>query len=213
LDIKGVQVNQRIEIDVSLPGFAGTYSSRIEEVTDTALIATLPSQGKAFLPLLAGDQILINYWGEDSLYFFETRVLERRLQPLPVLILEKPQKINRSQRREFVRFGARLPFRYSLFDGLETLDANTADISGGGISFTTPVPPREGSQMRLELELPGEKPVKAVGSVVRVADRSGPIKKRYKVGVTFLVIEEKDRDRIIKYIFARQRELRRKGLL
>lgn len=220
MDQETLRIGQRVEIDVDLPGFTGTYSSRVEDMTDTSLTLALPSRARLFVPLTKGQTIIVSFWGDSVHYSSETRVLERRTKPLPVVIVERPTNFKRHQRRNFVRFDARLPLQFYRIqdreppeESPEVFTVETTDISGGGVSFLTSMRLEMKCRLQLELALPGDKPVKAIGSVVRVVNNPRSVRKRYRVGVSFLVIEERDRDRIIKFIFARQRELRRKGLL
>jgi hypothetical protein len=103
------------------------------------------------------------------------------------------------QRREFVRVIA--PQRVTLQDvaGL-VVDTHSVNISGGGmlISPPAPAPPIE-TVLQFSLDLgPRQTPVVGVGKVVRSAQDS-------QLGIMFTEISDLDRDRLIRFIFDRQR--------
>ena len=97
---------------------------------------------------------------------------------------------------------------------VESLDM-PATISGSGIRFLLPEPPRIDEKIYLELYLPlmPARVVHLVAEVIHVMEpvraSSGP-KRFYPTGMRFVYLEERDRDLIIKYISAEQMEQLRK---
>ncbi len=103
------------------------------------------------------------------------------------------------QRREFVRVKA--PQRVTIDDlaGL-VFDTHSINLSGGGMLFTGKEPPFPLDtvfQFRLDLGS-GEMPVDGAAKVVRTAEDD-------RIGVVFTDISDIDRDRLIRFIFDRQR--------
>jgi len=219
LEKQKIQVNQLMHVRVDLPGYSGSYKTRLEEIDSTSLFLAFPVKMGQLVPLTKGHTVSVSFSSGGARYSFSADVLETTTSPIPMVVVSKPTQLNRVQRRNFVRFDTILPLKFSLIDGEgsaekpEVFQAGTLDISGGGVGFNTALPLQMGIRLQLELGLPGQEPIEAIGTVVRVVDESGPVKKRYQIGVNFLVIEEKDRDRIIRHIFTKQRELRNKGLL
>lgn len=88
-----------------------------------------------------------------------------------------------------------------------------ANISGGGIKINIPDPLPQGALLFVELFLPAAVPhvVETVGKVIQserllTPDDSSPV---YQTAITFLQIDERDRDAIINYItFEQIRRLR-----
>lgn len=65
----------------------------------------------------------------------------------------------------------------------------------------------------LEVKIPdilGEKAIKA--SVIRTEKENIREINKYDIAIEFLDIDEQERDKIVKFILAKQRELRQKGL-
>jgi c-di-GMP-binding flagellar brake protein YcgR len=113
-----------------------------------------------------------------------------------VLIAGEAERI---QRREWARIEAVVPVKVlpiSEPGGGETL---TSNVSGGGILIRDKWNLPMGTDVRVELEVvPGEKPVHALGRVVRVADTDHK-------GIRFDDLSREDEDRLIRFIRDRER--------
>lgn len=103
------------------------------------------------------------------------------------------------QRREFVRVIA--PQRVTL-DDLAGLVVNThsVNISGGGMLVSPSQPaPAIKTSLQFSLDLgPRQAPVTGIGTVVRAEEDD-------QLGIVFTEISDLDRDRLIRFIFDRQR--------
>ena len=91
VDNKGLRVNLLVEIELDSYLYKGVFPSRIEEMTSEVIHLGIPIRFGALVPVQVGDNITVNYIHEQEAYCFKTRVLERRREPLPVLVavLEK----------------------------------------------------------------------------------------------------------------------------
>jgi hypothetical protein len=104
------------------------------------------------------------------------------------------------QRRDYVRVEAFVPVTYQPAgpDGW-TVTANTLDVSGGGFRVAAAEALRLGDMMRFTLELgEGEDSVQAVAQAVREAGED-------EFGMRFVEILERDRQRLVRWVFARER--------
>jgi hypothetical protein len=104
------------------------------------------------------------------------------------------------QRRDYVRVEAFVPVTYQP-DGPDgwTATANTLDVSGGGFQIAGTEGLRLGDMLRFRLELgEGEKPVQAVAQAVREGGDDA-------FGMRFVEILERDRQRLVRWVFARER--------
>jgi hypothetical protein len=104
------------------------------------------------------------------------------------------------QRRDYVRVEAFVPVTYQPAgpDGW-TATANTLDVSGGGFRIADAEGLRLGDMLRFRLELgEGEQPVQAVAQAVREAGDDA-------FGMRFVEILERDRQRLVRWVFARER--------
>lgn len=89
------------------------------------------------------------------------------------------------------------------------------DLSGGGLMLLSmkPIPVKKGSKVDVTFQLESEN-IQGSCEIMRVyteLDTSGI--ERYILGVKFLNLSEKNRQFIIKFVYQRQIDLRRRGLL
>ncbi|MDF2873745.1 MAG: ycgR [Sporomusa sp.] len=147
---------------------------------------------------------------------FTSSLIAKQMQPLPVWIIAAPYNIKKIQQRAFVRVDAALPVQITeLIDGKEIEDtritAVTKDISGGGLQIaTTHLWPLD-TELMVNVDYPGVGPISLRSKVMRI-QQPQPDRALFWIGIKFLEINERDRGNIIKFIFKKQLEQRRKGL-
>ncbi|MBI5419472.1 MAG: PilZ domain-containing protein [Deltaproteobacteria bacterium] len=88
------------------------------------------------------------------------------------------------------------------------------NLSGSGIRFTMNDPVQAGDFLEIRLFLPdaGGVPVNILGVVIRAERSARGSEQGIEVAANYHYIEEEDRDRLIRYIFSRQRESIRSGM-
>jgi c-di-GMP-binding flagellar brake protein YcgR len=212
-----LRINQPIEIEIREPGYEGVYRSRVEGISGESLTLAAPYRNSEVIHLPRGTEVTVSYFDQVAVYFVECLVLSYNLGHVPTVVLGSPINTKRVQRRNFVRLDTRIPMRYMVLDDnmqplSEEFTATTVDISGGGLMFTTGSPIEQGNTLEIRVCFDDGTTLTAIGKAVRVIDNvSGQDKK--SVGVEFSLIEERERDKIIRFIFNQQRELRQRGLL
>lgn len=91
--------------------------------------------------------------------------------------------------------------------GFNIPEAREVNISGGGVRFLCNDPFKEGDRLVLKTFLPTHAhSIRIKCEVVRSAERP---EGGYEIAVEYLDLDEATRDKIIKYIFSRQREMLR----
>lgn len=219
--LNNLTVNKLIEIQPPSASPDKTYKSRVEEINDKGIWVANPTKQGALVTLPLGTEIKVTYGDELCIYSFKTIIKSKVNSPLPMLLLEKPdpKSIERIQRREFVRVPANTPFEYGIIttgmeqEGVDLHKTNTLDISGGGLRFLTNMSLQEKDLLQINLTLENELMI-LIGQIMRISDYSKNNNPGLKaVGVKFVNIHEADRDKIIKFVFDWQRQMRRKGLL
>ena len=191
----------------------GNYLTRIEEVGERILtVGALFNHGE-MVGLREGTKVKLKFWDEAAVYSFEGKIMQKIAVPIPMLVLELPDSVDKVQRRNFVRVPASYPvsFRSVTKEGLSDFHKGTMlDLSGGGLRFLTKEPVENKSLLYVFLTLPkGD-----LQTPVRVC-RSEKIEdsKHYRVSVEFHDISERERDQIIHCVFDIQRSMRKKGLV
>lgn len=190
--------------------------SRIAEVDEQFLSIEVPmneNTGK-LKRLFAGDELSVFFLTEGGVKnYFSSHVLGFKEDVLRLVIIRKPdpEAITKIQRRNFLRVPAELELAVKLTDQIQ-LVAVTDDVSGGGISFLCDknVPVHTGDEISFWLLVPFKSgkndhiPFK--GECVRVKLlESG----KQQIMVRFTEIRDKERQKIIRYCFERQLELRK----
>ena len=211
--------NTLVEIEVEKGEYKGVYHSRVEEVREDTLLLAMPIKRRRVVVLPEGLKVQVGIVRSGISYFFEATILRRLRSPLPLLVVNKPAEARKRQRRAWVRVPAVLNFLYAAVDAanpdqeLEFQRAQTLDISGGGLLFATDRSFLPDDRLKIILELPPDQKIELVGRVARIVNNPSGAWRRFSVGVEFIQIGERDRDRIIRWVFERQRELIKRGLL
>jgi len=211
-----LRVNQLIEVEMIYDGEKVVLSSRIEDIRDDYLLIAAPIRHGIPLIMPSGSEVMVQFWVRDTLWGFNSVVSGRRLRPVPMWIIKKPVEIVRiPQKRQSVRLSVSLPIQFQYLDRNDdsVYKGLTVDISAGGVLFSSSQPCTPGESIKVELELTEKDKISSVARVVRCSDKSEDALRRYRVAIQFEDITENQRDRIFKFIFDKQREWIRKGLL
>ncbi len=209
--------NQHIQLRVMSGQRKGTYDSRVEAINDSHIIVGMPIQKHSLIFLREGTKVEVDYTYLKIPYGFTTEVERALTEPLPLLILKQPKQFFKIQRRDYVRIETMLSVDYSIENDEESKDlcvlhVSSRDISGGGIAIIERKVLPVDTIVNLNIHLPEEN-LEIKGKVVRWGEVDTSPTKKYWMGVQFINISERERQKIIHYIFKRQRELRSKGLL
>jgi len=202
-----------VEIVVPHGEYKGRYRTRIEEVGTRILSIGVPVSDGQFIPLREGTQLDLIFADEISAYSFTTSIIKRIALPVPTFIVEFPSKINKIQRRKFVRVPLIRSFKYRILEktGIsEEKNAFMFDLSGGGILFNSQEQLQPQTIILIQTMI-GTENIEIPAIVTRTSrdDEKG----LYTASVKFHEISEKIRDKIIGYVFELQREMRKKGLV
>ncbi len=167
----------------------------------------------------------------SGIYTFDGRIIQRlKEKQILILVVKFEGNVEKSQRRAFFRMDLIKRVKINLpmderVDSAEKLEkvkrqiefypkeVLLKDISGGGFGFLTDDVFSIGDVFLAEIDLDGTI-IEVIGKIVRkntVANNQNNYK--YALGVEFKCLDTKTRREIINYIFNKQRELRKKGLI
>lgn len=206
----GLQIGQRIQLK-SATSEDEWYPSRVEDLTEATVVVGAPLKGGAVVLFPVGGALDCQYAKDDAFYSFHTTVLERRRHPLPVLVLRRPDAVRRLQRRQMYRLPVVLPVVYKPVGSEEAHKGNTVDLSGGGLCLASDQRLERGTELELSFSMPDGCEITGRGRVVLVNEgRDGQGPPRYLHGVAFQELPEAVQERIVSFIFAEQRERRRR---
>lgn len=151
----------------------------------------------------------------DGLYGVQTDVA--RAEQAGTVDLYHTIDMRRNQLRQFVRIETGLALKFRLVKTLDPLKsevkpgeliaARLADISGGGLSFLYEKPLRLGDVVSLNFDLPGASCAGMTGKIVHLSLREAKGGTLFKNHVQFVDIEPRKREKIINYIFEKERQI------
>jgi len=205
-----VQEGQRAILQVGSSG--RLYVVRVEEIREDAVVVGAPIRLGQVILIKPGTRVDLLFQKAGSMYGFTSTVKRFRGGAIPFVDLEPGGEIHKVQRRDHVRWPVSVPVCVVDPDSRMRVSGYTQDLSGGGLAMVLPVAWEEGKELSLELELP-KGLVTARVKVVRSCRKEGAVGDRHVVAVTFADIQPAHREQIIKYVFARQREFLRLGLV
>lgn len=208
-----LKVNQRLDVIINTGRSTERHSSRVEEIGKDYCVIAMPMAKSVPIILLQGSQFNGRVVVDGMVWQFTSEFLDKRIHPIPVWVISKPYDIKKIQLRAFVRIDTVLPVELQVItdeNSQPLLAASTSDISGGGLRAVSKHQLHVGTNLKFSLDLPGMGNVQGSGVLVREEPLQDKV--LFASGIKFTEIAEKDRDKIIKYIFKKQLERRQKGV-
>ncbi|AEM78796.1 flagellar brake protein [Thermoanaerobacter wiegelii] len=186
------------------------YSSQVQDISKngTILIDT-PVYSGHLVPVRIGSIVQIIYFTKQGLFTFYAKVLNRFSGKLALLEIMPISSVERLQRRQYFRLEKVIPFTYTISGGEEdkVYKGLIQDISGGGLRCKVDKKVEVGTIINCVFTLDQE--ITVSGKVVRYEEL---LEKGYEIGLCYVDIDEKVREKIISYIFEEQRKSRQKGI-
>jgi hypothetical protein len=193
--MKTIQVGQ--EVFLMTPGGA-PIDARVHEVADGTLTLALLSETREPVAGLAGADVALQFANRRGICRV-TGTAEPSSLGEKAIEFVAAGSVEVVQRREYVRVDAVVPASYKPYGASgRTVRAKTVNVSGGGFLLAQSEGLQPGSKSAFTLEL-GDRAgrVSVVGKAVRT-DRGG-------LGIQIVGIDRDDRDRLVRWIFARER--------
>ena len=106
------KINNRMEIEWD----DGYYKSIIQDINEDTIYINLPVNEGKYLPLNYNDKVTVFYFDGEKIFKFRTIVTGRKVDKILLIALKKPEKVNRIQRRNFVRISLILKTYAALID-------------------------------------------------------------------------------------------------
>jgi hypothetical protein len=195
--MKGLPVTGQ-EVWVIAPNGA-SINGRVHDVDAQATVIEFLHGQKDPAAELANGSVAVQYTNRRGVCRIDG--IAHRTKYAGAIRVDHTGKVELIQRREFVRIDAMVPVTYlPLGVGGWTAETTTINVSGGGFMISG----REGLRMdefcTFTLQLDGEReagPLECDGQVVR--ETAGGL------GISITLIDEEERERLIRWVFARER--------
>jgi|GEM_PF-574330 len=225
------KVNQHLKVVIQHGLYMGQYNSRVEDVTEETIEIAIPSKQGNLLPLSEQTWFIGKVVDSTCLYTFKAKILMIMIKKnVPTWIIEMPKEVDKTQRRCYIRMESSLPVFLKIISNgdpkitvggmrytpeeLETKswEMTTKDISGNGAKLISKWSIMEGTDVAVSIPLPEIGNFDSMGKIVR-SELISPEIGLYWLGVHFTGLLERERDKIIRYVFKKQIELRKRNLL
>lgn len=205
------------QTSMKIKDYTRVYKVRVEDISDDTITISAPISNGTIVPMRRGMRLILGISKEDALYGFYTEIVDRRGGQVPVLIVKRSPTSRRIQRRRYVRINGEIPIEIKVVKWPDPAKPvpkvgpnaiQEKNISGGGMLIVTQLSFLRGTVFQIIMELPTGR-VKVMGEVRRVQKNDET--EEYETGIAFLDLNEKDRDKVVKYVYNRQIDLKRKG--
>mgnify|MGYP000138246571 CR=1 FL=1 len=191
-------------------------SQLLDIIDDDILVISGPIHKSNLIILHKNDKVRIVCTVKNKgKYVFDAEVLSVEYERVYKLKVKRVSDITRYQQRQFYRLNVSIPVDkyFTIIDenGQKTLKEHcrTKDISGGGMKLFSNYKHNVGDIINCKFEIDGN--FFEIKAEVVLVVKVDTFEYDFAIGVKFLDIEEKERDKIIQYIFTTQRKLREKG--
>jgi len=222
-------IKQEVSLRWTLGETASTARARVANILAHEVWLDLMSADSGCLELPEGHPLELSmrdqheklrhtFWGA------ETQFIEVIRSRPPRITVERPVVYKPIQRRAYFRIRVGIQFVVAVPDpeaaengttakAVDAFAGMTQDLSGGGLMFITEHELKMGQRVELVLECPPGHRVVAAAEVVRIEDPPvdltiGKPTRLWSVALAFRRIPERDRDRIVGYLFERERMLK-----
>ncbi len=200
-------INNKVEISWD----DGYYKSNIENVDDKFIYISIPIKEGQYIPLRKFEQVEVIYYQGNDIYKFYTTVVDRKVDVIPIIVLAFPKEVFKVQRRKFVRVPIVCTVEYSKLENKtqNIVKAIMVDLSGGGMRIKLSNDQLSiGNLIKAYIPV-GDDNVEVKGEVVRV-EKDDPNKMNI-CGINFLDLDDRNREKIIRFIFQIMRDQMKKG--
>jgi c-di-GMP-binding flagellar brake protein YcgR len=215
---KILKILATVEVEViSEKEYEGTYLCKIEDIeAKKELHITLPMEKGRIVPLRVGTAVRINITEKDGVYSFAENIIRRVTSPYAHFIINYPKKIERLQRRNYVRMALNVPVEMVTEDEVVHKGVSI-DVSGGGmlIAFAK----KEfalNTNVTLSFKLTNGNDYCGIKGIIKrerdFESVEGVVNSKKGYGIDFTEINQKKREEIISYLFELQRDRRKNNI-
>lgn len=233
-----IRILQQVEQGKKTGERPPAYRSKVQNILkDGSIEVSVPTENGNNVSLPNGIRLEFMFYTQNGLYRCVAHIKERYVKEnLYLLRIEAKTPLEKFQRREYYRFECAMDMFYlpvtaeeAEIEKVEDIkehhrlkypedlpkEAIAVDLSGGGLRFVGYEPGEKGDYLLITIRLENESMdylLEVVGNVLTCQRVETSAKeKKYEYRVNFLMKDQKEREKIIKYIFEQERRSRQKG--
>ncbi len=199
----------RVEIEVGEGDWPGVYVSRLASLAGRNIALEAPLREGVRVPLRPGTPLIARALSSTGLLSWDARVVERCLEPRPLLLVTRPPRLMVVQRRNFYRVSARLPVLFAPAATEEEFFEQSGvlvNLSGGGAALRAALPLRASDWLRLRLPIPDKE-----DELVLAAEVAGVDTRRLRWDMERIArlrwsgLSRRDEDRLFRFVQSLER--------
>lgn len=208
-----------MNLKVSPPGnpLGVSYESTVRAALPSMLSISMPRRDGEVLPVEPDDQLTMFTVTQGRVFRFhaQVRLVEADSESF---FIDLPVDVERTERREFFRLVTRITPRLAvrLDDAgheAQVLQAVILDLSGGGTMLQSREFVAAGSRLRLVFGLEGDPFDLDLAALVLSCNRPTVQAQHYRLHCQFMEPNRSDVERLVRWVYREQSELRRKGVI
>lgn len=214
-----VDLQPGTRIKVSPPGdpLGSAYEATVRSVMPGGLRLGLPRRDQDVLEVKPGDHLTMFTVLQGRVYRFAANVRMAEVDS-DSFVVDPPLEAERTERRQFYRLVTRIvPRRAGRLDDagkeVQQLQSVILDLSGGGVLLQTREFVPVGSRLRLVFEMEGDPLEMDIAALVLSSTRPATNAQHYRLHCQFLEPNQNEIERLVRFVYRQQAELRRKGVI
>jgi hypothetical protein len=234
---RGLQPDQKLTIELERGASGMRFLATVLDVTDLGIIISPPEGSAGRVTLESGQNVAVAFWrGDDARYTFKTQVHKSLVSPKLAIVLAHADRLQRTQARTFYRVRLSVPTsvaplllgdpaeleRVSDISSLPSrsrFEGTITSLSGGGVSIVSRSRVSVDDLLLVEINLARayaqmEVPVPddareatAIDAVCKVVGVSALPAPRYLIRASFALINETDRDKIVRFVNIKEQKI------
>lgn len=214
-----VDLQPGTRLKVSPPGdpLGVSYEATVRAILPSQLRLGLPRRDREVLVVEPGEQLTMFTTVHGRVFRFNTSVHMVELAT-DSFFIDTPREAEKTERREFYRLPVRIAPRIvaRLDDAgreAQQLQAVILDLGGGGILLQCREFVAAGTRLRLVFEIDGDPFEMDIAALVLSCSRPVASAQHYRLHCQFLEPNRSERERLVRFVYRQQAEMRRKGVI
>ena len=212
-ELSGLMINELLQVQEPDDENPGIYRSRVEDIVEEKLLVAWPSDGGIRMPVHLDQMLGFSLVRDSNAYFFNGMVDGVVENPLPLVTVIISSAIQRVQRRQDFRVKCLIPVE--IIGVLPTssnafrpvtlrLKTHATDLSASGVSISSEVAIPTNIMPEIRISLQDGRPLIKTSCRVTHCCATPGNPSTYHSGIQFLDINEKDKARIVRFVYRTQ---------
>jgi len=217
ISTRNLSIGQKVSVLAPGQKVALSQDSMVVEVTEFYFTVRIGGQHKESFSYADGSRLVIAFSRQgDAVYSVGAKIKGSKSDAGEIRFFHTLD-FSRNQNRRYVRLDINLPVKFRILEKSdkrekppsEQIAARIVEMSGGGLSFFAEKPLEPHDLILFSLVLPDEN--KALGGikgqVLRVVRVESKTLVQYRHHVQFVSIEPQQREQIVRFVFAKHRQM------